>query len=68
MPSAGQADTRAEGAPSVIVEQLAMEVILLPTSERTELLITLVAPSVVGAMLPVEAPLMQAEVGTTVTR
>ena len=42
-----------------------MEVILLPTMARTELLIVLVAPTVVCAMPPIEALPMQAEVVAT---
>ena len=67
MPSVGQADAGAEGAPSEVAEQLAAEVIPLATSERTELPLVLVAPSVVGVAPPVEASAWQAEVATTMT-
>ena len=67
MPLAGQVDTGAEGAPSEVAEQLAMEVIPLLTSERAKLSLTLVAPSVVGVAPPVKAPLTQTEVAMIVT-
>ena len=49
MPSVGQADAGAKGAPSEVAEKTAAEVIPLPTSERTGLPLTFVVPSVVGA-------------------
>ena len=67
VPSAGQADVGAEGAPSGVTEQMAAEVIPLPTSKRTELPLALVAPSMVGATPQVEAPMSQVEVAATVT-
>ena len=67
MPSAGQADARAEEAPSGVIEQTAMEVILPPTLERTELSLTLVVPFVVGAAPQAEALALQVEVAMTVT-
>ena len=67
VPSVGQTDTGAEGAPSEVIEQSATEVILLPTLERMELPLALAAPTVVGATPPVEALPTQAEVATTVT-
>ena len=67
VPLVGQADAGAEGAPSEVAEQSATEAIPLPTLERAELLLALVAPSVVGAAPPVEALLMQVEVAMTVT-
>ena len=67
VPSVGQTDARAEGAPLAVAEQPAMEVIPLPTLGRTELPLVLVAPFVVGAAPLVEAPPTQAEVATTVT-
>ena len=48
VPSVGQADAGAEGAPSEVAEQPATKVIPLPTSERMELPLALVVPSVVG--------------------
>ena len=67
MPSVGQADVGAEGAPSRVAEQTAVEVIPPPTSERMELPLRLVVPSVVGAAPQAEAPVLQAEVAMTVT-
>ena len=56
VPSAGQADAGAKGAPSEVAEQTVAEVIPLPMSELTELPLAFVAPSVVGAALQVEGP------------
>ena len=67
MPLVGQVDAGAIGAPLEVAEQPVTEVILLPTSERTELPLVPAAPTVVGATPPVEALPMQAEVATTVT-
>ena len=50
VPSAGQADAGAGGAPSGVVEQTTAEVTPLPTSEQMELPLVLVAPSVVGVV------------------
>ena len=66
MPSAGQADAGADGAPSRVTEQMAAKVTPPPMSERTELPLELVAPSVVGAAPQVEAPTSQAQVTATV--
>ena len=60
MPSAGQAGTKAEEAPSEVAEQTTVEVTPPPTLERMELPPTLVVPSMVGAA-------SQAEVAMTVT-
>ena len=60
-------DTEAKGAPSKVAEQPVTEVILLPTSERTELPLALAAPTVVGATPPVEALPTQVEVAMAVT-
>ena len=51
VPSASQADVRAEEASSRVTEHMAVEVIPPPTSERTEPPLALVAPSVVGTSL-----------------
>ena len=67
VPSVGQASVGAEGAPSEVVEQPVIEAIPLLMSERMELPLTLVAPTVVGATPPVEALPTQAEVGATAT-
>ena len=67
MSSVGQADAGAEEASSGVTEHMATEVIPPPTLERTELPLTLVAPSVVGAVPQAEAPASQAEVAMTVT-
>ena len=56
VPSAGQADAGAEGAPSEVAEQPTSEAILLPMSEQAELPHALMTPSVVGVAPPVEAP------------
>ena len=49
MPSVAQAGVGAQGMPSDVTEQPAMEAILLPTMGWTELPSTLVAPATVGA-------------------
>ena len=67
VPLASQADTGAKGAPSEVTEQPASEVILLSMLKRAELLLMLVASSVVGIAPPVEAPLTQMKVAVTVT-
>ena len=67
VPLAGQADTEADGAPSGVTEQTAAEVISTPMSERTELPLTLVAPSVVGMAPQAEALALPAKVAMTVT-
>ena len=59
MPSAGQIDAGADGAPLGVAEQTTVEVTPPPTSERTELSPALVAPSVVGAAPQVKAPTSQ---------
>ena len=56
VPLAGQVDTRAQGMPLEVVEQSVTVVIPLSTAGRTELPTVLVAPTVVGATPPVEAP------------
>ena len=65
VPSAGQADAGAGGAPSGVVEQTTAEVTPLPTSEQMELPLVLVAPSVVGASPQAKALASQAEVAMT---
>ena len=67
VPSASQADVRAEEASSRVTEHMAVEVIPPPTSERTEPPLALVAPSMVGAAPQAEAPASQMEVAMTVT-
>lgn len=67
VPSSGHVDAEAEGAPSKVAEQLAMEVIPLPTLGQTELPLVTVASTVVGATPPVEAPPTQVEVAAIVT-
>ena len=66
VPSTSQADARAGRASSGVIEQTTVEAILPPTSERTELPLAIVAPSVVGVVLQAEALASQAEVATTV--
>ena len=67
VPSVGQADTGADGAPLGVAEQTTAEVTPPPTLERTELSLALVAPSVVGAVSQAKAPVSQAEVAMTMT-
>lgn len=67
VPSVGQVSTEDEGVPSEITEQPTTEAILLPTSKRMELPLTLVAPTAVGVTPSVEAPPTQAEVAVTMT-
>ena len=67
VPSVGQMIAEAEGLPSEVTEQPAMEAIPLPTSERTELSLALMVPTAVGVTPLVEAPLTQREVAVTVT-
>ena len=67
VPSAGQADAGAEGATVVVAEQMAAEVIPLPSSERIDMPLVFVAPSMVGVVPQVEASASQAEVAMTVT-
>lgn len=67
VPSVGQANARADGAPSGVIEQTTVEVTRPPTSKRTELLLALVALSMVGVVPQVEAPASQAQVAMTVT-
>ena len=62
VPSVGQAGTRARGTPLEIIEPPATEVIPLSTMGQPELPLVLVAPTVVGAIMPIEAPLTQAKV------
>ena len=64
-PLAGQAGAGVEEAPSGVSEQMTVEVTPPPTLERTELLPMLVAPSMGGVALQVEAPVSRAEVATT---
>ena len=54
MPLVGQVSTEAEGVPSEITEQPTTEAILLPTSKRMELPLTLVAPTAAGTTPPVD--------------
>lgn len=65
VPSVGQVGARADGTPSEVTEQPAMEVILLPTMGQMELSTALVAPTMVGATPLIEAPLMETEVVAT---
>ena len=67
VPSTRQIATRAEGMPSEVTEQTATKAIPLPTSERMELPLALMASTAVGVMLPIEAPLTWLEVVATVT-
>ena len=55
VPSVGQAGARAQGVPSEVAKQPAMEVIPLPMTGRTELPNVLVASTAMGVMPPVEA-------------
>ena len=55
MPSAGQVDAGADGAPSGVTKQTTAEVTPPPMLEQAELLPMLVAPSVVGVTPQVEA-------------
>ena len=61
VPSEGQAGVEAGGAPAEVTNQLATEAIPLLTSERKELPLALVAPTMVGATPPVKALSSQAE-------
>ena len=56
MPSVGQTVAGAKGTPSEVTEQMAMEAIPLPTLERTELPLALVALTAVGVMPLVKVP------------
>ena len=67
VPSAGQVNAGAEGTPSEVVEQPAMEVIPLPTWERMELSLALCGTDLVGTTPLVEASSTQVEAATTVT-
>ena len=53
MPSVGWVDMVAQGVPLEVVEQLAMAVILLPSTGQTGLPAMLVVPTTVGMTQPV---------------
>ena len=66
VPLVGWADTGVQGAPSEVMEQSVMAVILLQTVGRMGQPIMLVAPTMVGATLSVMTPPMQVEVAVAV--